>query len=58
MFLLNSSISRFIASFCLLNEYLEGNLRLPPNIGKQLQQIDPDVFQRSEWLSLIGGIDL
>ena len=57
MFLLNSSLPRFIASFRLLNEYLVTSRKLPPEIENCLQHIDPEAYHRSDWRLLIDGIN-
>ena len=49
MFLLNSDIDRFILTFLVLDRVLR--LGGPPEaqIGARLEQIDPGVFEHSEW---------
>ncbi len=49
MFLLNSSIDRFVATFRLLNDYLAKNNPLPPDCEIRLQLIDPDSYANSDW---------
>jgi hypothetical protein len=53
MFLLNSSIERFIATFGFLHAYLEKNARLPANSKSHVQNLDPDAYSTSDWRLLV-----
>jgi SUKH-4 immunity protein len=53
MFLLNTSIERFIATFRLLDEHLGSNAELPSDCESRLRAIDPDAYRRSDWRSLV-----
>jgi len=53
MFLLNSSIERFIATFRLLDEYLRTNAKLPLDCESRLRAIDPNTYPKSDWRLLV-----
>jgi hypothetical protein len=53
MFLLNSSVEQFIATFRLLNDYLPKNKPLPPDSDSQLRAIDPEAYPNSDWRLLV-----
>jgi hypothetical protein len=53
IFILNSSIQRFVETFLFLNQYLQQNEPLPSNSGKRLLEIDPEANATSNWTSLV-----
>jgi SUKH-4 immunity protein len=56
IFLLNSSIERFVATFRLLNEYLAENEPLPAECESRLQAIDPETYSTSDWRLLVESL--
>ncbi len=53
MFLFNSSIDRFVATFRLLEDYLAKNKPLPLDCESRLQAIDPEAYPTSDWRLLV-----
>jgi hypothetical protein len=53
IFLLNSSVNRFVATFHVLNEHLAKSEGLPPELEGLLHAIDPDAYPRSDWRLLV-----
>jgi hypothetical protein len=53
LFLMNSSVERFITTFRLLDEYLGKNVPLPSDCESRLRTIDPDAYPRSDWRLLM-----
>jgi hypothetical protein len=53
MFLLNSSIERFIHTFEVLNQYLAQGKQLPSSVEAVVRAIDPEVYPVSDWRSLV-----
>jgi hypothetical protein len=53
VFLLNSAIDRFVATFRLLNDHLATSKRLPQNCDSRLRVIDPEAYPNSEWQLLV-----
>jgi hypothetical protein len=53
MFLLNSSVERFVATFRLLNAQLGKNKPLPPDCESRLRAIDREAYPNSEWRLLV-----
>jgi hypothetical protein len=49
MFLINSSLDRFIRTFSLLDEFLSLGKPTPPTLESRLRAIDPDVYDESDW---------
>lgn len=56
MFLLNSSIELFIATFRLLDEYLRTNAKLPSDCESRLRAIDPSTYPKSDWRMLMESL--
>jgi hypothetical protein len=55
IFLLNSSVEQFIATFRLLDQYLGSELLLPSDCEAQLRNIDPN-FPTSDWRRLVDAV--
>ena len=53
MFLLNSSVERFVATFRLLDDYLAKSRPLPPDCESRLRAIDGEVYSGSDWRLLV-----
>jgi hypothetical protein len=53
LFLLNSSIERFIRIFHLLNEFLGEGKRLPLDVEARVRAIDPEAYPTSDWRLLV-----
>jgi hypothetical protein len=53
MFLLNSSVEQFVATFRLLNNYLAKNRLLPPDCESRLRAIDCEAYPHSDWRLLV-----
>jgi hypothetical protein len=53
IFVLNSSLERFIQTFGLLNEYLGGGTQLPLDVEKRVRDIDPKSYPGSDWRLLV-----
>jgi hypothetical protein len=53
MFLLNSSVECFVATFRLLNDCLARNKPLPPDGERRLRAIDPEAYPNSDWRLLV-----
>jgi hypothetical protein len=51
-FIYNSSLDRFIATFNLLDQYLSEGRALPPDVATQLEALDPEAYESSEWRHL------
>lgn len=49
IFLLNSSLEQFIATFRTLNDFLDGGEPVPPDIETTLRAIDSEMYNESEW---------
>ena len=56
IFLLNSSLERFIQTFRFLNEYLGTRLHLPSDVATRMREIDADAYPSSDWNSLVDCI--
>jgi hypothetical protein len=53
VFLLNSSVERFVATFRLFNDHLAKNEPLPPDCESRLRAIDGEAYPKSEWRLLV-----
>lgn len=53
LFLLNSSIEKFIRTFRLLDEYLGQQKPVPLDLADRVREIDPEAYPASEWRLLI-----
>ena len=53
VFVLNSSIERFAATFLLLDTFLANGKPICADCRERLDQIDPDAFLRSDWRMLV-----
>src|SRR6476659_4557945 len=49
LFLLNSSVDRFVATFRLLSDYLTTNEPLPSDCESRVRAIDPEAYSHSDW---------
>jgi hypothetical protein len=56
LFLLNSSIERFVATFQFLNEHLRKNEPLQLDCESHLRIIDPEAYPMSEWRLLAESL--
>ena len=56
IFILNSSIQRFVETFLFLNQYLQQNKSLPSDSEKRLSEIDPDANATSNWTLLVDHL--
>lgn len=56
MFLLNSSIERFIRTFLFLNKYLGKGRRLPTDVEARMREIDPEIYPASDWKLLVDHL--
>jgi hypothetical protein len=56
VFLLNSSVERFVATFRLLNDHLAKNEPLPPDCESRLRAVDREAFPNSEWRLLVESV--
>jgi hypothetical protein len=57
MFLLNSSVDRFLETFRLFDEALRLGTRSLDEVVAAAREIDPAAFERSEWRSLCEYLD-
>lgn len=53
MFLLNSSVERFVATFQLFDSFLSRNKSLPPDCEDQFMAIDPEGYPDSDWRQFV-----
>lgn len=53
MFLLNSSIERFIRTFRFLDESLSRGKQLPLDLEARVRELDPEAYPESDWRSLV-----
>ena len=53
VFVFNSSLDRFISTFCLIDEHVRGGRALPPDVATRVMGLDPDVFLASDWKGII-----
>src|SRR5262245_24053838 len=53
MFLLNSSVERFVATFRLFNDYLAKDRPLPVDCESRLKAIDGEAYPSSDWRLLV-----
>ncbi len=49
VFLLNSTVSAFVATFIVLDEYFKNDVACSPDLMMQLKEADASAYQRSEW---------
>jgi hypothetical protein len=52
IFILNSSIARFIETFLFLNQHLGNNEPLPSDCANRLLEMDPEAYSTSNWRML------
>jgi hypothetical protein len=53
LYLYNSSLAQFVATFNYLERFLSGGLRLPGNAVDEVQSIDDAAYPTSEWRLLL-----
>ena len=53
VFLLNSSVPQFVATFQALDRYLSEDGALPPDCEGLLRVLDPEAYRSSEWRLLV-----
>ncbi len=56
IFILNSSIQRFVETFLFLSQYFQKKEALPANAGERLSEIDPVANATSNWTSLVDPL--
>jgi len=57
VFLLNSSVPAFVATFLLLEKVLGCGGELPRDLRDRVRNLDPGVFERSEWREWVAYLD-
>jgi hypothetical protein len=56
MFLLNSDLDAFVATFAALDAHLAKGRRLPDDIERRLRAIDRTAYDRSDWKGFVGFV--
>jgi hypothetical protein len=57
IYLLNTSVSRFIETFLLLDQVLGQRTASPSGLGARIRELDPEAFARSEWREAVEYIE-
>lgn len=57
IFIFNSSLDRFIRTFELLDHYLRTGASLPPELRSQIQAVDSEIFELSDWRETIDFLN-